>query len=131
MTTRPTDLSIDEYLRQRLMPVEGSIPHISGIEMYGNSVPVESVGGDLFEYINFLLTIGKMIRSARMKATTPPKLIPPFHSTAASGTLPIEQTKLSIATIGPISGPITFATVGSPVAKTSCQKESGTQAAMA
>ena len=35
------------------MPVEGSIPHISGIEMYGNSVPVESVGGDLFEYINF------------------------------------------------------------------------------
>ena len=45
--------SIDEYLRERLMPVEGSIPHISGIEMYGNSVPVESVGGDLFEYINF------------------------------------------------------------------------------
>ena len=29
------------------MPVEGSIPHISGIEMYGNSVPVESVGGRL------------------------------------------------------------------------------------
>jgi len=54
MTTRPTDLTIDEYLRERLMPVEGSIPHISGIEMYGNSVPVESVGGDLFEYINFL-----------------------------------------------------------------------------
>src|SRR5437762_9474474 len=53
MTARPTDLSIDEYLRERLMPVEGSIPHISGIEMYGNSVPVESVGGDLFEYINF------------------------------------------------------------------------------
>ena len=37
-----------------------------------------------------------MIRSAKMNATTPPKLIPPFHSTAASGTLPIEQTKLSI-----------------------------------
>ena len=53
VTTRHTDLSIDEYLRERLMPVEGSIPHISGIEMYGNSVPVESVGGDLFEYINF------------------------------------------------------------------------------
>src|SRR5260370_34359147 len=53
MTARPTDLSIDEYLRERLMPVEGSIPHISGIEMYGNSVPVESVGGDLVEYINF------------------------------------------------------------------------------
>ena len=39
--------------RKTFMPVEGSIPRISGIEMYGNSVPVESVGGDLFEYINF------------------------------------------------------------------------------
>lgn len=55
MTTEHTDLSIDEYLRERLMPVEGSIPHISGIEMYGNSVPVGTVGGDLFEYINFQL----------------------------------------------------------------------------
>ena len=39
-----------------------------------------------------------MIRSAKMKASTPPKLMPPFQSTAASGTLPIEQTKLMIAT---------------------------------
>src|ERR1700730_9086876 len=53
MTTEHTDLSIDEYLRERLMPVEGAIPHIPGIEMYGNSVPVGMVGGDLFEYINF------------------------------------------------------------------------------
>jgi serine phosphatase RsbU (regulator of sigma subunit) len=45
--------SIDEYLRERLMPVEGAIPHIPGIEMFGNSVPVGTVGGDLFEYINF------------------------------------------------------------------------------
>ncbi len=44
---------IDEYLRKRLMPVEGTIPHIPGIEMYGNSVPAGTVGGDLFEYINF------------------------------------------------------------------------------
>jgi len=29
-----TEPSIDEYLRERLMPVEGSIPHIPGIEMY-------------------------------------------------------------------------------------------------
>ena len=36
-----------------------------------------------------------MIRSAKMNASTPPKLMPPFHSTAASGTLPIEQTKLT------------------------------------
>jgi serine phosphatase RsbU (regulator of sigma subunit) len=48
-----TEPSIDEYLRQRLMPVEGSIPHLPGIEMYGNSIPAGTVGGDLFEYLNF------------------------------------------------------------------------------
>src|ERR1700686_3219328 len=45
--------SIDEYLRERLMPVEGAIPRIPGIEMFGNSIPAGTVGGDLFEYINF------------------------------------------------------------------------------
>jgi serine phosphatase RsbU (regulator of sigma subunit) len=45
--------NIDEYLRKRLMPVEGAIPHLQGIEMYGNSIPAGTVGGDLFEYINF------------------------------------------------------------------------------
>jgi serine phosphatase RsbU (regulator of sigma subunit) len=44
---------IDEYLLKRLMPVEGGIPHLQGIEMYGNSIPAGAVGGDLFEYINF------------------------------------------------------------------------------
>lgn len=53
MTKRNTVPSIDEYLRERLMPAEGAIPHIPGIEMFGNSIPVETVGGDLFEYINF------------------------------------------------------------------------------
>src|SRR6266704_3529524 len=48
-----TNPSIDEYLRERLMPVEGTIPHLPGIEMYGNSIPAGTVGGDLFEYINF------------------------------------------------------------------------------
>ena len=46
-------LNIDEYLRERLMPVEGAIPHIPGIDMFGNSIPAGTVGGDLFEYINF------------------------------------------------------------------------------
>jgi len=45
--------TIDEYLRQRLTPVDAAIPQIPGIEMYGNSIPAETVGGDLFEYINF------------------------------------------------------------------------------
>lgn len=53
MVTTPLDSGIDDYLRKRLMPVEGAIPQIPGIEMYGNSIPAGSVGGDLFEYINF------------------------------------------------------------------------------
>ena len=53
MATTYTPPSIDEYLRKRLMPVEGVIPHVQGIEMYGGSIPAGTVGGDLFEYINF------------------------------------------------------------------------------
>jgi serine phosphatase RsbU (regulator of sigma subunit) len=53
MPKTKTIVNIDEYLRDRLMPVEGAIPHIPGIEMFGNSIPAETVGGDLFEYINF------------------------------------------------------------------------------
>src|SRR6201984_387689 len=53
MTKPDAAPSIDEYLRDRLMPVEGAIPQIPGIEMFGNSIPVGTVGGDLFEYINF------------------------------------------------------------------------------
>src|SRR5580704_3592219 len=53
MTNINTVPSIDEYLRERLMPVEGAIPQIPGIEMFGNSIPAGTVGGDLFEYINF------------------------------------------------------------------------------
>jgi serine phosphatase RsbU (regulator of sigma subunit) len=53
MATPPEELTIDEYLRKRLMPVEGAIPQLAGVEMYGNSIPAGLVGGDLFEYINF------------------------------------------------------------------------------
>ncbi len=53
MTTPYAPPTIDEYLRKRLMPVEGAIPHVQGIEMYGSSIPAGTVGGDLFEYINF------------------------------------------------------------------------------
>ena len=35
------------------MPVEGAIPHLPGIEIFGNSIPAGAVGGDLFEYTNF------------------------------------------------------------------------------
>ena len=53
MEKPPIEVTIDEYLRKRLLPVEGAIPHLAGIEMYGNSMPAGIVGGDLFEYINF------------------------------------------------------------------------------
>src|SRR5664279_3138269 len=53
MATPQVELTIDEYLRKRLMPVEGAIPQLAGIDMYGNSIPAGAVGGDLFEYINF------------------------------------------------------------------------------
>jgi len=53
MVTPQVELTIDEYLRKRLMPVEGAIPELAGIDMYGNSIPAGPVGGDLFEYINF------------------------------------------------------------------------------
>jgi len=53
MGTTAAEMGIDEYLRDRLMPVEGAIPHLPGIEMYGDSIPAGTVGGDLFEYINF------------------------------------------------------------------------------
>jgi len=53
MTNIYTAPTIDEYLRKRLMPVEGAIPHVEGIEMCGGSIPAGTVGGDLFEYINF------------------------------------------------------------------------------
>jgi serine phosphatase RsbU (regulator of sigma subunit) len=45
--------TIDEYLRKRLKPVEGAIPRLAGIEMFGNSIPAANADGDLFEYINF------------------------------------------------------------------------------
>src|SRR6266540_493036 len=78
-----------------------------------------------------MLRIGSTIRSAKMKAITPPKLIPPFHSTAASGTLPIEHTNDSTATSGPTSGPHSLAPSGWEVRKKLCQKLAGTQAASA
>jgi hypothetical protein len=57
--------------------------------------------------------------------------MPPFHSTAASGTFPTEQTNETIATIGPMSGPTIFDPTGSLAKKKACQNSLGTQAASA
>jgi serine phosphatase RsbU (regulator of sigma subunit) len=51
--TQALSPGIDEYLRERLLPVEGVIPRLPDIDMYGNSTPAGVVGGDVFEYINF------------------------------------------------------------------------------
>ena len=60
--------------------------------------------------------------SAKMKPTTPPNVFPPFQRTAASGTLPIEQTKLDAAISGPMSGPQSEASAGLFVRKNPDQK---------
>jgi serine phosphatase RsbU (regulator of sigma subunit) len=79
MTKTRTVPTIDEYLRQRLTPVDAAIPRIPGIEMYGNSIPAESVGGDLFEYINFQqrYDIGARIQRAKRLAEEFLKPLPP------------------------------------------------------
>src|SRR5260370_6792783 len=45
--------SNEEYLRKGLRRVEGGIPHVQETEMSGTSIPAGTVGGALFEYINF------------------------------------------------------------------------------
>jgi len=74
-----TEEAIDEYLRKRLMPVEGAIPHLAGIEMYGNSAPAGTVGGDLFEYINFQqrYDLDARIRQAQKRAKDFLEPLPP------------------------------------------------------
>jgi len=83
MSISDMDPTINQYLRKRLMPVEGVIPHLPAIEMYGNSVPAGSVGGDLFEYINFQqrYDIDARIRGAL-------KLAKEFLEQLAPGTMP-------------------------------------------
>src|SRR5919198_3121062 len=71
---------------------------------------------------------GSTIRSAKMKAITPPNLMPPFHSTAASGTSPIEHTNEITDTSGPTRGPQIAETSGSRLKKNACHHSRGSQA---
>jgi len=45
---RVTSATLDDYLRKRLNPVEGVIPHLPGIEMFRNSIPAANADGDLY-----------------------------------------------------------------------------------
>src|SRR5258707_8726635 len=61
----------------------------------------------------------------------PPKLMPPFQSTAASGIFPTGHTNEMTATSGPTSGPHSLARSGWSTRKKDCQNSEGTQAASA
>src|SRR5215471_9736707 len=77
---------IEEYLRERLTPVDSAIPQLPGIEMYGASVPAGRVGGDLFEYINFLqrynieARIASALRLSKTYLETLPEGTPPRNT---------------------------------------------------
>src|SRR5258708_39498000 len=58
------------------MPVEGRIPHLKGIDMYGNSIRAGPVGGDLFEYINFQQRYDIDARIARALRLSAEYLVP-------------------------------------------------------
>src|SRR5271169_6378658 len=79
MTTHFAPLSIEEYLLKRLTPVEGAIPHLAGIEMYGRSIPAGLVGGDLFEYINFQQRYNIDARIARARCLAEEYRMPLIH----------------------------------------------------
>src|SRR3954453_4066042 len=68
------------------------------------------------------------MRSANTNATTPPNEMPPAHSAAASGTLPIEQTKLMIARNGPRTTFSRLDQLPGPVRNSDRQNEMGTPA---
>src|SRR5580658_7956568 len=89
MTKSDAAPSIDEYLHERLMPVEGAIPHLPGIEMYGNSIPAGTVGGDLFEYINFQQRYDIDARIARALRLSQEFLQP--HPPGASDRNPVDD----------------------------------------
>lgn len=88
----PLSLTIDKYLRKRLMPVEGAIPHLPGIDMHGNTIPAATVGGDVFEYINFQQRYNIEARIAQALRLSKQYLEPP-----AKGTKPQNEVDVHVA----------------------------------
>ena len=66
------------------------------------------------------------MRSAKTKAMTPPKEMPPCHKAAASGTLPTEQTQLTTAISGPTMAFSRVVQGPCPRTKTSLHHDVGT-----
>ena len=69
------------------------------------------------------------MRSAKMNEITPPKEMPPFHRAAASGTLPMEHTKLMMAMNGPTRTFSRLVQKPWPLTNTVCQTDVGTRTA--
>jgi hypothetical protein len=92
LTEKSTLLNIDEYLRKRLMPAEEAIPHIPGIQIFGSSIPAETVGGDLLEYISFQqrYDIDARIRQAHRLSQV---FVEPLPAGAASRNLVDDQVQ--------------------------------------
>lgn len=89
-------LTIDEYLRKRLMPVEGVIPHLPSIDMYGNTIPAATVGGDLFEYINFQQRYNIEARIAQAQRLAKQYLEPPAQEAAPRNEIDVHVQWLSL-----------------------------------
>jgi serine phosphatase RsbU (regulator of sigma subunit) len=92
LTEASTLLNIDEYLRKRLMPSDEAIPHIPGIQIFGSSIPAETVGGDLIEYISFQqrYDIDARIRQAHRLSQT---FLDPLPTKAAPRNLVDDQVE--------------------------------------
>ena len=72
-----------------------------------------------------------MIRSAKMNATTPPKLMPALPQHHGQRHVADRADERHDRHHGPMIGPHTLAASGCPAKKNACQNESGTQAAIA
>jgi serine phosphatase RsbU (regulator of sigma subunit) len=63
-----------QYLAKRLMPTAGAIPSLSGIDIYGMTIPLNGVaGGDLITYVNFRdrFDLDARIHGALQNGSTP------------------------------------------------------------
>ena len=69
------------------------------------------------------------MRSAKTKATTPPKEIPPDQRAAANGTLPMEQTQLITAMSGPTNAFSMLVQIPWPWRKRALHRSMGTRTA--
>lgn len=59
MATREEELCIDDYFCKRLMSLESAISGLGGIEIYSNSIPAGSVGGECSRWMPRATTLSR------------------------------------------------------------------------